>query len=61
LADCLLAEVDLSPIFAHGDKETYHVADGADWHGRIADAEHRRADEMRAGAAEEPMDRMGEA
>jgi len=35
------------------------VADGADWHGRLADAEHRRADETRAGAAEEPMDRMG--
>ena len=26
---------------------------------RLADAEHRRADETRAGAAEEPMDRMG--
>lgn len=25
LADCLLARADLSPIFAHSDKDTYHV------------------------------------
>ena len=27
LANCLLAKADLSPVFEHGDKDTYHVAD----------------------------------
>lgn len=31
LADCHLAKADLSPVFAHDDKETYHVAKGCWW------------------------------